>query len=349
MISPGVQVGSTLSNATQQFSDQAQPVSAINVAIYNKLWCLTLDENSRQELTACLNFLLKGEKIRKFIALYFRNWHLNCPILHRPSFDPALVPVGLIISMVFIGAMYSKDHAERLAAKKLVDVAELVVFDSELFSLEIEVTRSIQGRPTTGSSDSDREWRMFQELQAGFLTVIAQYWAGSRRSKRRAMQSRLGDVINVARSMQLHRARHQPSDRISEIAWLQKEMKIRTMAAILLLDCAMRIYSNYPCQITIAELDNDLPCKEAIFSSQHPFMQDESIFASRLTISKAFALLFDGKSKPPSSSAASVQSAQADESRAPSEAADSDHDLTMFDLFILIHREHMHLSRGYSI
>jgi hypothetical protein len=341
MVSPDMQMGSTPSTSTQPPPDQAQYASALNMAIYNKLWCLALDEKARQELTACLNFLLTGERIRKFMSLYFRNWHLNCPIIHKPSFDPANVPVSLVISVVFIGAMYSKDQTERLAAKKLVDVAELVVFDSEIFSFEIEVTRSIQGESLATNSDSDREWDIFQELQAGYLMVIAQYWGGSRGSKRRAMQSRLGDVINVARSMQLHRARHLPTDRISEIIWLQKETKIRTISVIALLDCAMRIYSNYPCRITLAELDNDLPCKEAIFSSRHPFMQDESIFAPRLTMSQSFALLFDGKAKFPNSTAPSVLSSQADASEveAPLEGADTNCDLTIFDLFILIHCE----------
>ncbi|OAP55201.1 hypothetical protein AYL99_10901 [Fonsecaea erecta] len=338
MISPEAQIGSTPSSSTQQPLDQAQYISALNMAIYNKLWCLALDEKSRQELTACLNFLLTSEKIRKFISLYFRNWHLNCPIIHRPSFDPSKVPVGLVISVVFIGAMYSKDQTERLAAKRLVDVAELVVFDSEIFSSEIEVTRSIQGDSLPTPSDSlqqDRDWEIFQELQAGYLMVVAQYWGGSRGSKRRAMQSRLGDVINVARSMQLHHARHRPSDRISEVAWLQKETKIRTISVIALLDCAMRIYSNYPCRITLGELDNDLPCKEAIFSSRHPFMQDDSIFAPRLTMSQAFALLFDGKAKTSDSTTASQTDPS--ENGTSLEETDGSCDLTIFDLFILIH------------
>ncbi|OCT46104.1 putative C2H2 finger domain protein (Zms1) [Cladophialophora carrionii] len=339
MVSSEMQMASTPSTTTQPPPDQAQYVSALAMAIYNKLWCLALDEKARQELTTCLNFLLTGEKIRKFISLYFRNWHLNCPILHKPSFDPVNVPVSLVISVVFIGAMYSKDQTERLAAKKLVDVAELVVFDSEIFSFESEVTRSIQDESTPANPDSAHEWQIFQELQAGYLMVIAQYWGGSRGSKRRAMQSRFGDVINVARSMQLHHARHLPTDRISEIVWLQKETKIRTISVIALLDCAMRIYSNYPCRITLAELDNDLPCKEAIFSSRHPFMQDESIFAPRLTMSQCFALLFDGKAKLPNSTAPSVLSSQADASEAEAllEGADTNCELTIFDLFILIH------------
>jgi hypothetical protein len=331
IISPGAQAVSTPSSAGPS-ADQAQYISALNMAIYNKLWCLALDEKTRQELTACLNFLLTGEKLRRFVSLYFRNWHLNCPILHRPSFDPAKIPLHLLISVVFIGAMYSKDQTERLAAKKLIDVAELVVFDSEIFSFDIEIIRSLQNDNSSAALDSDREWEIFQELQGGYLMVVAQYWAGSRASKRRAMQSRLGDVINVARSMQLHHARHQPSDRISEVLWLQKETKIRTISAIALLDTAMRIYSNYPCRITLAELDNDLPCKEATFSSRHPFMQDESVFASRITISQAFALLFNGKAKV-DSAVVSVHSGEVSEQA-------EDCDLTIFDLFILIHCEY---------
>ncbi|KAH0842656.1 hypothetical protein AYO21_08995 [Fonsecaea monophora] len=340
IISPEAQISSTPSSSTQQPSDQAQYVSALNMAIYNKLWCLALDEKSRQELTACLNFLLTSEKIRKFISLYFRNWHLNCPIIHRPSFDPGKVPVGLVISVVFIGAMYSKDQTERLAAKRLVDVAELVVFDSEIFSFEAEVTRSIQSDYLQAPSDTlqqDHDWEVFQELQAGYLMVVAQYWGGSRGSKRRAMQSRLGDVINVARSMQLHHARHRPSDRISEVAWLQKETKIRTISVIALLDCAMRIYSNYPCRITLGELDNDLPCKEAIFSSRHPFMQDDSIFAPRLTMSQAFALLFDGKARTSDSAKESMLVADESENGTTLEETEGNCNLTIFDLFILIH------------
>ncbi|KIX06759.1 uncharacterized protein Z518_04735 [Rhinocladiella mackenziei CBS 650.93] len=327
-------------------------VSSVNMALYNKLWCLALDSKARQELTTCLNFLLTTDKISKFISLYFRNWHLNSPLIHKPSFDPSKAPLNLVIAVVFVGAMYSRDQNERLAAKKLVDLAELVVFDSDIFALEMEITHAMtnhmHGAETADSTD--RGWEKFQELQAGFLIVVAQYWAGSKIQKRRATECRFGDVIKVVRKLQVHRSRHQPSDRISETAWLQKESRIRTLAVIALLDCAMRIYSNYPCRLTLAELDTDLPCKEAIFSSRHPFMQDESIFAPRLTISQAFAMLFEGKAPTAASNTSSSLSlssalvrvgvdAAEDPSHEPTTtmAEDLNCDMTVFDLFILIH------------
>lgn len=105
-------------------------------------------------------------------------------------------------------------------------------------------------------------------------------------------------------------------------------IKNRTIAGIALLDCAGRIYSNFPCRMTLAEFDTDLPCKEAIFSSRHPFMQDDSIFAPRLTISQAFALLFEAQSEE-----------QEEDRQNPVSWG-----LTPFDLFILIHCKPLSLS-----
>jgi len=344
IVSAEVRYGPTPSDAASNPPDQAQYISSVNMAIYNKLWCLALDDKARQELTSCLNFLLTPEKIPKFITMYFRNWHLNCPMLHKPSFDPSKVPTSLVIGVVFVGAMYSKDQSERLAAKKLVDIAELTVFDSEIFSFESEIIRFIQDSspapPDPGDGIADPEWYRFQELQAGFLMVIAQYWAGSRIPKRRALESRLGEVIKVLRKYQYHHARHQPSDRISETAWLQKESRIRTIASIALLDCAGRIYSNFPCRMAPAEFDTDLPCKESIFSSRHPFMQDELIFAPRLTISQAFGQLFEGKARTSSAGlSSSMALVNSNFAETPPQLGDKDNscDLTPFDLFILIH------------
>jgi hypothetical protein len=192
---------STSSESAQISQDPAQYVSAMNLAIYNKLWCLAVEPQVRQELTNLSNFLLTSEKITKYISLYFRNWHLNCPILHRPSFDPNEVPLGLLLSVVFIGAMYSKDQSERFAAKKLIDVAELVVFDANIFSLDMEITQALQHGSITSSDNVEDDWSLFQDLQAGYLMIVAQYWGGARIAKWRAIESRYGDVIKVSTSL----------------------------------------------------------------------------------------------------------------------------------------------------
>lgn len=111
------------------------------------------------------------------------------------------------------------------------------------------------------------------------------------------------------------------------------------MSVIALLDCAMRIYTNHPCRLILVELGSDLPCKESIFSSDHPFMEDGNIFAPRLTISKAFALLFQGNIKRSLSIVKkSSEEPESEESAPPASLGD----LTKFDLFILIHCEYSH-------
>jgi hypothetical protein len=111
---------------------------------------------------------------------------------------------------------------------------------------------------------------------------------------------------------------------------------LRTMSVIALLDCAMRIYTNHPCRLILVELDSDLPCKESIFNSDHPFMEDGNIFAPRLTISKAFALLFQGNAKR----SLSIVKKSSEEPDAEDDSSSTTlGDLTKFDLFILIHCE----------
>ena len=54
----------------------------------------------------------------------------------------------------------------------------------------------------------------------------------------------------------------------------------------------MGIYSNFPGRLTQPELVVDIPCREATFSSLHPFVDDSTIFAPRRTLHEVYALLF---------------------------------------------------------
>lgn len=108
----------------------------------------------------------------------------------------------------------------------------------------------------------------------------------------------------------------------------------------------MKIYSNHPCRLTLAELDTDLPCKEDIFCSPHPFMQDDSIFTTRLTISQAFALLFD-KLKPSPANSAALDPKLCNPAEPPAVSPPNlacNCELNVFDLFVLIHCKYSHAS-----
>ncbi|KAL1983961.1 hypothetical protein VTN96DRAFT_9735 [Rasamsonia emersonii] len=287
-------------------------------SILARSWTVNLDAKAQQEISTNLHFLLTTSRIRKFIGLYFRYWHPNCPIIHLPSFDPEQVPTPLLASIVFMGAMYSNDDRETFVARRMLDFAELYVFSTEIFACESEVSRVFVGRPMTDAER--RDWVHFQHFQAAYIMVVVQYWAGSKAARNRAMEIRFGEIIRIARSMGLTGCRHLPEDRIHESLWIQKESRIRTINIILLLDCAFSFYQNYPCRLTPSEMECDLPCENAFFNSEHPFAQPNFRFSRETTVYDAFQFLFaeDQPINQSSNGASNVK-------------------FTVLDMFILIH------------
>ena len=142
-----------------------------------------------------------------------------------PSFDPDTAALPLLTSVVFMGAMYTKDERELYAAKRLLDFAELYVFSSDIFSSEYELAATICGG--RNNENEAHDWIQFQNFQAGFLMVVVQYWAGGSVSSSRAMENRFSEVIKVARRTGLVRYRHTPEDGIDETIWIQNECRIR--------------------------------------------------------------------------------------------------------------------------
>jgi hypothetical protein len=87
----------------------------------------------------------------------------------------------------------------------------------------------------------------------------------------------------------------------------------RAISVISLLDCAFFFYQNYPCRLTQSEMQCDLPCDESVFFAEHPFAEPNFRFSRELTITEAFENLLDEPNSQPM-------------------------DLTILDMFILIHR-----------
>jgi hypothetical protein len=162
----------------------------------SSIWTLGLDEKTQEELTMAVHFLLTKARVSNFVSLYFLNWHLNCPILHQPSFDPYHVPTTLLLSVSLFGAMYSKDDMELYATKRLLDIAEVAVFSSDVFSPRAEIVRSLSG--TAGLESEIMQSNYFENFQAGYLMLVLQYWAGTRSSKNRAMETHFSKIITVS-------------------------------------------------------------------------------------------------------------------------------------------------------
>jgi hypothetical protein len=134
-------------------------------------------------------------------------------------------------------------------------------------------------------------------------------------------------------------SRHQPPDCVSEDLWIKKECRIRfvvtkfptelvqltsnrTIAIVSLLDCAFSFYQNYPCRLTVAEMEFELPCEESVFQAEYPFAEPHFRFARNITVLRAFQGLFNDTYQRGS----------------PQRSPDTTHmDLTALDMFILIH------------
>lgn len=233
--------GSNLAFPEQLPYEPERPFAAALVhSILTRAWSVPLDPKGQQEVSTNVNFLLTTARIRKLLSMYFKYWHPSCAIIHIPSFNMESVPLPLLASLVFMGAMYSNDEMEVHAAKRLLDFAELFIFSSSVFACENEIGATFCGNRSPDDPMSD--WVQFQNFQAGFLIVVVQYWAGSRASRNRVMETRFSEVVQVCftllqtgtanfwqlvRRMGLVKARHLPQDNMHEYLWIQQESRIR--------------------------------------------------------------------------------------------------------------------------
>jgi hypothetical protein len=77
---------------------------------------LALRDVERTEVQQQLQNLCRPARVSRFVAHYFDMWHRNCRIVHRPSFGLSTCHEPLVLAVVFLGAMYSSNPAERTIA-----------------------------------------------------------------------------------------------------------------------------------------------------------------------------------------------------------------------------------------
>lgn len=220
--------------------------TAIIDALMSKATDLRVSPEKQSEISQYLNFLFTPSRIVKFIGLYFEFWHPHCPFLHRGSFDSDTSTVSLLVAVVLMGAMYSQLDKELGAAKKLLDLAELFIFSMDTVDDDAEIRMSLEGfSSSTANLVSDRSSAL-QHLQAAYIIVTTQFWAGSLTSRRRVVETRFGVVIKVknllgqrkikeksltlaqtARKLGLTRTRHGVDDLSDEGRWIDNESRIR--------------------------------------------------------------------------------------------------------------------------
>jgi hypothetical protein len=136
--------------------------------------------------------LITPEKIHTFVKLYFYHWHRHGPLIHEPSFDAATVALPLLLSVFAIGGMYSKNPIEVTMVKSLLDIMEIVVYDTPGIKDEYEFDIVVP----TAEKDYDHQYQL-EEFQGAYLMIVIQYWAGNAIAKKRVRQQRFMRLISV--------------------------------------------------------------------------------------------------------------------------------------------------------
>lgn len=209
-----------------------EPASAQSVAILQALLgqcaSLNLNEQEQADISQHLNYLFVPSKIEKSINSYFELWHPHCPMVHRPSFTIESTPIPLLIAMTLMGAMYSQVEHEVDSCKVALDIAELFIYSIDDFTDHFEIQQMLKFSSTPAQTQASMpSYLALKNLQAAYLIIVVQTWAGNSAARKRAMEARFSTVIKVARRLGLTKARHSLQDGREEGLWIEKESQIR--------------------------------------------------------------------------------------------------------------------------
>ncbi|KAK9380274.1 uncharacterized protein V2V93DRAFT_381205 [Kockiozyma suomiensis] len=233
------------------------------------------------------HLLLTAENVKMFAHHFFQFWQPHVCVLHPPTFDINSASLPLLLTVALVGSLYSTSEDHIAAARNLLDGAEEFVFTSDAFL-------ALAGK--YGQSEMLVETHEHLEaIQAAYLMCIVQSFNGTIEAQRHVRRQRFGEVVSALRALSMpsaqndfFRRRHAVS--IEDFDWyafIQSELKVRTLIHIYLLDCEHAIFHNTPARFTLTEMTGHLAC------------WDESFFAPNAMYCHTHALQEFGR-RPPS-------------------------------------------------
>lgn len=131
--------------------------------------------------------------IRRFVEYFWALWYPNCPIVHRPSFDPQTASPTLVCVMVIIGACLSPHEEDGRLARMWLDCAEEMVFAHDLF-------REKSGGKVTLETIKDRHQgtSRLECIQMTYLVCSLQKREGSMDAQARIRRHRHAAMVTVS-------------------------------------------------------------------------------------------------------------------------------------------------------
>ncbi|KAJ5040593.1 uncharacterized protein L3040_006245 [Drepanopeziza brunnea f. sp. 'multigermtubi'] len=269
------------------------PQSAMLVQeILESSMTLQMTPPEQEHVLQNLRFLFTPSRIEKFVGLYFEFWHPHCSIIYKPAFSIHTTTLPLLAAMSVMGAMYTPIDTEITTARLVLDLVELYIFSLNDLSDVYEIRHMLRVASVLAPENTQLSVLAFDNLQAAYILVCVQFWAGNMVSRKRAVDTRFNSLVKVARRLGLMKARHEVDDGQDEQMWILRETRIRMINTMTLFDCAFCFFVNFPCRISVSEMEFDLPCEESFFASHHPFSEPGFTFSRNITTVDAFQSLF---------------------------------------------------------
>ena len=128
--------------------------------------------------------------IHRFLTFFWAVWYPNCPIVHRPFFDPSTASPALLAVIVIIGACLSPDEEDGRMARKWMDAVEVMTFRQEWFGEnKVDVPRI---------DDHEKKWKSRLEcIQTAYLVCSLQKREGSVEAQGRVRRYRHAMMVTV--------------------------------------------------------------------------------------------------------------------------------------------------------
>ncbi|KAK7522325.1 fungal-specific transcription factor domain-containing protein [Phyllosticta citriasiana] len=203
----------------------------------------------------------------------FRNFQEHWPVIHVPTFNPAMSDNALLLTMVCIGAVYAKDE-------NLVQVRALM----EVVKSAIQRTSRVYNLSDAGDRTSSAH--DVEELQTISLLCVAFLWHGNTAQRNKTVEEfpRLALVVRKAGLLGtlkpgengysvLHNvgdeAEPQHLQQWRWESWVTQEKRSRVVFLFFLLDAAMVMFSNCRAQFDVCEIRIPLPADDAAWEARN--------------------------------------------------------------------------------
>ncbi|KAF9894095.1 hypothetical protein FE257_009068 [Aspergillus nanangensis] len=141
--------------------DDFDPLDSTARQIIHQLQSIILTKPDRNVITldwsasvqeACSSFFTPLN-IGRFLEYFWSLWYPNCPIVHRPSFDPETAHTSLVCVMIIIGACLSPHEEDASHARMWLDSVEELIFSNDLFR------EQLRGKVMSTDAPSQQHWK----------------------------------------------------------------------------------------------------------------------------------------------------------------------------------------------